>query len=96
VRAIAVVGLPVMILMPIFAVWCYQFDGIFIGVTSGRGMLITMIAAFAVYLLVLNPLTTEYGFKGLWIAVLVFMTSRGLMQALYYPLIEKKMAKTTA
>ncbi|MBL4791187.1 MAG: MATE family efflux transporter [Kordiimonadaceae bacterium] len=95
VRTIAAVGLPVMVLMPIFAVWCYQFDGIFIGVTSGRGMLITMIAAFAIYLLVLNPLTTEYGFKGLWIAVLVFMASRGLMQALYYPLIERKMTKVT-
>ena len=77
-------------LMPLFAVWCYQFDGIFVGATAGRGMLVTMIAAFAVYIVALNIFTGTAQLKGLWVAVVVFMAARGGAQALYYPLIERK------
>jgi MATE family multidrug resistance protein len=84
----------VMALMPILSVWCYQYDGIFVGATSGRGMLYTMIAAFACYLLVLGPLTVSWGFMGLWTAVLVFMSARGLAQILYYPRIERRIRQT--
>lgn len=93
VRAAAKTALPVMILMPIFAVWCYQFDGVFIGATAGGGMVITMIAAFAVYLTVIPILVGNYGLSGLWLAVLIFMTARGLGQLIYYPWLEKGLSK---
>ena len=99
VREAAAEALLIVSLMPVFAVWCYQFDGIFIGATSGRGMLATMITAFLVYLLALNYFTATAGLKGLWIAVVIFMAARGTAQALYYPLIERKIhhqAKTQA
>lgn len=83
-------ALTIVALMPVFAVWCYQFDGIFIGATAGRGMLLTMCAAFAVYLAALWVFTGAAQLKGLWIAVVIFMAARGAAQLLYYPLIERK------
>lgn len=80
----------IMALMPIFSVWCYQYDGIFVGATAGRGMLVTMIVAFAVYMASLGWLTETMGLMGLWVAVLLFMTARGIAQALYYPRIERQ------
>lgn len=90
VRLAANEALLIVAVMPVFSVWCYQFDGIFIGATAGRGMLVTVSAAFAVYLVALNYFTATMGLQGLWIAVVIFMLARGAAQALYYPLIERK------
>ena len=94
VRAAARIALPVMVLMPVFAVWCYQFDGIYIGMTAGRGMLATMAIAFIIYVSVMPTLTATYGLKGLWLAVMVFMSTRGLAQLIYYPRIERQLDAT--
>ncbi|MEX0298081.1 MAG: MATE family efflux transporter [Kordiimonas sp.] len=82
----------VMALLPIFAVWCYQFDGIFIGATEGRGMLLTMAAAFVVYAALLGYWADEMTLSRLWLSVLIFMTARGLFQAVYYPAIERRLS----
>ena len=80
----------VIISLPIVAVWSYQFDGIFIGATQAKAMMITMGLSFLVYLYSLSVLTPEGGLKGLWVAVLIFMGSRGVFQALYMPALIKK------
>lgn len=91
VRTEAYSALFLIALMPVMAVWSYQFDGIYIGATAGKGMLITMIFAFLAYMLALNHFDTSYGLKGLWTAVLIFMTARGVAQAIYYPKLEKSL-----
>jgi len=88
-------ALIVVILLPICAVWSYQFDGIFIGATAGRGMLLSMAAAFVVYLAMLFFWTDNMTLTKLWVSVLIFMVMRGLMQALYYPVLEKRLAAET-
>lgn len=55
-------------------------------------MLVTMAVAFAVYLLLLNPLTQRWGLAGLWSAVLIFMAVRGLAQWLWYPALVRSLA----
>ena len=45
-------------------------------------MMVTMGVAFAVYLVLLEPMTDKWGIHGLWGAVLIFMAARGLAQAL--------------
>ena len=53
--------------LPLLGVTSYVFDGIYIGATWTRAMLLTMAAAFALYgllLLVTGPL----GNHGLWLA----------------------------
>ena len=80
--------------LPLVAVWCYQFDGIYIGATDARGMLVTMAAAFALFILAVTPMTQAWGFVGLWGAVILFMGLRGLGQLLLYPRLEAKVTKT--
>jgi MATE family multidrug resistance protein len=93
VRAVVSTMMPLMVLLPLISVWCFQFDGVFIGATAGAAMMGTMAIAFAVYLLVLNPMTEAWGITGLWGAVLVFMAARGLAQAAWYPFLEKRLAR---
>jgi len=83
--------MPLVIALPVVAVACYQFDGVYIAATAGSAMMVTMAVAFAAYLLLLNPMTTQWGLTGLWGAVLVFMAMRGVAQAVYYPRLESKL-----
>ncbi|MBV1900865.1 MAG: MATE family efflux transporter [Kordiimonadaceae bacterium] len=91
VRAEAGQAIIVMAFLPIFAVWCYQFDGIFIGATAGAGMLISMAAAFVVFVTLLGPLTEMLQLTGLWICLTIFMFSRGVAQMVYYPRLERNL-----
>ncbi len=90
VRLAAREALYVVAFMPVLAVWAYQFDGIYIGATAARGMLITVTVAFIVYLIAIDHFTAVAGLKGLWTAVVIFMLARGTAQALYYPFIERQ------
>ncbi len=83
--------MPLVIALPVIAVACYQFDGVYIAATAGAAMMVTMGIAFAVYLLVLNPMTARWGVTGLWGAVLIFMAIRGIAQAIWYPRLESKL-----
>jgi MATE family multidrug resistance protein len=91
VRAAAAALLPLVIALPLVAVWCYLFDGVYIGATAAAEMMVTMGLAFVVYLLLLQPMTAAWGLHGLWGAVLVFMGVRGLGQALWYPRLERRL-----
>ena len=83
--------MPLIIALPIVSVWCFQFDGVFIGATAATAMMVTMGIAFAAYLLVLQPMSAAWGLNGLWGAVLVFMAVRGLSQAVWYPFLERRL-----
>lgn len=84
--------MPVVVALPIVAVACYQFDGVYIAATAGSAMMGTMAVAFVIYLLVLEPMTSRWGLIGLWGAVLIFMASRGIAQAIWYPRLVAKLA----
>ncbi len=96
VRQAALGALPVMVWLPIVSVWCFQFDGIFIGATSAGAMMITMLISFLVFIASMGPFTDAYGLKGLWLAVLVFTAARGITQAVYYPFIVRKLRQGAA
>ena len=85
--------MPIVIALPLISVWCFQFDGIFVGATAASAMMVTMGLAFALYLLLITPMTNAWGLTGLWGAVLIFMGTRGLLQALWYPRLEAKLAE---
>jgi MATE family multidrug resistance protein len=83
------VYLPWAILLPLLGVTSYVFDGIYIGATWTRALLMTMAAAFLVYgalLLVTGPL----GNHGLWLAFSLFLIARAAGQALYLPRLERR------
>lgn len=83
--------MPLVIALPIVAVACYQFDGVYIAATAGAAMMATMAIAFLVYITVLNPMSVRWGLEGLWTAVLIFMAARGISQAIWYPKLESKL-----
>ena len=83
--------MPLVIALPVVAVACYQFDGVYIAATAGAAMMVTMTVAFVIYIIVLSPMTTRWGLEGLWAAVLVFMAARGMSQAIWYLQLESKL-----
>jgi MATE family multidrug resistance protein len=85
VRAGVAAIMPLVVALPVVAVACYQFDGVYIAATAGSAMMVTMAIAFVAYVLVLDPLTSRWGLPGLWAAVLLFMAARGTAQAAWYP-----------
>ena len=89
VRSTACDYLPFAALAPVCAVMAYCFDGIYIGATWARDMRNLMIAAFATYLVAWYFLQ-DLGNRGLWIALLVFLVSRGLYQAVRFPELARR------
>lgn len=70
-------------LAPVCGVMAYAFDGIYIGATWARDMRNLMLASLALYFAAwaaLQPL----GNTGLWLALLIFLLARGVLQALRY------------
>jgi MATE family multidrug resistance protein len=65
---------------------CYVLDGVFIGATETKPMRDTMIAAtFLIFLPVYYFGTLYFGVHGLWLAMVVFMVSRGVALAYFLP-----------
>lgn len=83
--------MPMVIALPVVAVACYQFDGVYIAATAGAAMMVTMAIAFVVYALILNPMSARWGLEGLWAAILIFMAARGIAQAVWYPRLKSKL-----
>lgn len=75
-------------LAPVMGVAAYTFDGIYIGATWARDMRNLMLVALALYLATWWALQS-HGNTGLWIALLVFLAARGLLQAMRYPRLAK-------
>jgi MATE family multidrug resistance protein len=78
VREAAIRYLPWMIASPLVSVWCFLYDGVYVGATRAREMRnIMMISTLFVFLpawYFLRPL----GNDGLWLAFLLFMAARGI------------------
>jgi len=91
VRVAAGALLPLVIALPLVAVWCFLFDGVYIGATAAASMMVTMGIAFVIYLFLIDPMTQQWGLHGLWGAVLIFMAVRGLAQAIWYPRLERRL-----
>ena len=78
--------------MPVLSVWSYQLDGIFIGATETRAMMLTMLAALLAYAAALASLVPAFGNHGLWAAMAVFLAARGLGLGLAYPRLARNIA----
>ena len=74
------------ILAPVVSSFCYIFDGVYIGATETTTMRNTMIVStFLVFLPVYYGATTLFGQHGLWLAMVLFMVTRGIALGIYLP-----------
>ena len=73
-------------LIPAAGCVAFIWDGVFIGITATRGMLVSSflsaLAFFAVYLLTEDALDNH----GLWLAQIVYLAMRGVIQTIWYRL----------
>ncbi|WP_201860660.1 MATE family efflux transporter [Microvirga soli] len=76
-------------LTPFFGAAAFAFDGIYTGATWTRSMRDLMVIAFLVYAGILFA-AGDLGNTALWIALLVFLSARGLGQFLLYPRLARK------
>jgi MATE family multidrug resistance protein len=84
VRAMALVYLPWLVASPLISVWCFLYDGVYVGMTRAREMRNIMVFSTLVVFLPLWFVTQPFGNHGLWFALLAFMASRGIGMHLGY------------
>ena len=86
--AVAATYLPFVCLIPLIGAAAFLFDGLYIGATATREMLLSMLFATAAFFLVnrLGPADNRF----LWVAFLAYLALRGLMQVLLYRRITRR------
>lgn len=65
-------------ILPIFSVWSFQLDGIFIGCTWTRQMRNSMALSLVIFLAALYALVPVFGNHGLWMAMVIMMIARAV------------------
>jgi len=76
-------------LTPLVGAAAFAFDGIYTGATWTRAMRDLMVVAFAAYAIIVFS-AASFGNTALWIALLAFLGTRGIGQALLYPRLARK------
>lgn len=74
--------LPIIYFIPPISFAAFLFDGLYIGTTATRYMLISMFCASAAFFVLINVCTLSNTL--LWLAFLVYLGGRGLMQAFLF------------
>ena len=92
VRAAARLYLPWLAAAPLVGIAAWMLDGIFIGATRTRDMRNAMLFSAAVYVVAVWGLVAGFGNHGLWAALMVLNTTRGITLALRYPALERAAA----
>ncbi len=62
----------------------FIWDGVFIGLTASKAMRDTMLLSLAAFLAAFYIFTPSMGNHGMWLALIVFLFSRGLLQTIWY------------
>ncbi len=71
-------------LIPIAGVAAFIWDGIFIGITATRGMLVSSCIAAGVFFMGVVGLMDSMGNHGLWLSMLLYLATRGVIQTILY------------
>ena len=69
-------------LIPAAGVAAFIWDGLFIGTTQTRGMLISSAIAALVFFVTATITMNLIGNHGLWLAMILYLATRGLVQTL--------------
>lgn len=73
---------PWTLLFPVCGVAAFIWDGVYIGATATKGMLVSMASGTAVFFLLYLLLVPSWGNHGLWMAFVCYLAVRGISLAL--------------
>ena len=71
-------------LIPVAGMGAFIWDGVFIGITDSRGMLLSCFVAAIVFAIMLSLFFTAMGNHALWLALLSYLLARGIMQTILF------------
>ena len=67
-------------LIPVAGVTAFIWDGLFIGTTQTRGMLISSAIAALLFFAITTVLMPRFGNHALWLAMTLYLVARGVVQ----------------
>ena len=70
--------------IPLVSFAAFAWDGVYIGATLTRQLLISMAGAMAVFFITLHFLYPSLGNHALWLAFVLYLGARGLFQTILY------------
>lgn len=85
----AAVYQPWVLLFPLCSMAAFIWDGIYIGATATKGMLISMALGMIVFFFLYFLLVPLLGNHGLWIAFVCYLVSRGVTQTILHKSVRK-------
>ena len=71
-------------IVPLVSMAAFVWDGVFIGITASRGMLIAVATACALFFLLYFSLPSSLGNHGLWISFVTFLSTRSIVQTIIW------------
>ena len=71
-------------LIPLCSIGAFIWDGVFVGITASREMLITSLVAAVVFFLLFASTYHSWGNHGLWLSFLVYLLIRGSLQTVFF------------
>ena len=77
--------LPWAVAVPLCGILAFIYDGIFIGLTRTRTMLLSMFFAMLLYFAIERLLSPSMGNHALWLAFLLYLLTRGIYLRLRFP-----------
>jgi len=76
--------------LPVIAVWGYQLDGVFLGLTQTRVLRNMMLISVAIFIPLSLIFMEFWGNHGLWASFTIFMGLRAITVAMNFSKVEKK------
>lgn len=91
VRVMATRYLPWAMLIPFAGILPFVWDGVFIGMTMTRGMLLGTCCGAIVFFLTYFSLSSSIGNHALWLAFILYLVSRGISQSIVWTFKKNKL-----
>ena len=71
-------------LIPAAGAPAFIWDGVFIGITATRGMLVSSFLSALGFFIVYLLAESHLGNHGLWLAMIIYLALRGILQTIWY------------
>jgi MATE family multidrug resistance protein len=80
----AYIFLPWLVISPLISVWSFLYDGVYVGATRTKEMMIIMVGSTVLVFLPMWFSTKFLGNHGLWLAFTAFMLARGIGMHIWF------------